>query len=75
MKLEELRTYHVLRQYQVSHLLNAQKCHRYGKHAEFNMWLFLLFWADAMHQADEMTKLPGYLDASVYKARGKEKQQ
>jgi hypothetical protein len=65
MKLEELRTYYRLREYQISHLLNARKCHGYGRHAEFNMYLFLLFWADAKHQADDMLRRPDFAAASM----------
>lgn len=55
MKLQDLRTYYRLREYQISHLINAQECHSYGNMpADQNMWLFLFFWADAMHQADQM---------------------
>lgn len=55
MTLQDLRAYYRLREYQISHLINAQKCYSYGNvYANENMWLFLLFWADAMYQADEM---------------------
>jgi hypothetical protein len=54
MKLKDLRTYYRLREYQITHLLSAQECHALGTNADLNMWLFLLLWADAMCQADEM---------------------
>lgn len=70
MTLRELRTYYKLREYQISHLINARKCHGHGKNAELNMWLFLLFWADAMHQADEIQNTKGFVMAQVFVSRG-----
>lgn len=70
MKLEELRTYYRLREYQISHLLNAQDCHKQGKHFEQQAYCFLFYWADAMHQADEMQNTKGFVMAQVFQSRG-----
>jgi hypothetical protein len=72
MKLEDLRTYYKLREYQISHLLNARKCHRHGQFGELNMYMFLLFWADAMYQADEMRRenLTAFIAAESWESRG-----
>jgi len=72
MTLQELRTYYCLREYQISHLLNAQKCYRYGKDFELQTFLYLFYWADAMYQADEMrsTRCAEFIDADAWVARG-----
>jgi hypothetical protein len=72
MTLQELHKYYDLRKYQVSHLLSAQKCHGHGVFGELNMYMFLLFWADAMHQADEIrsNNLTAFIEAESWVARG-----
>lgn len=55
MTLEDLRKYHVLREYQISHLINAKKCHRYiNRNDGYQMYIFLFYWADAMYEADQL---------------------
>lgn len=54
MTLKDLRTYYRLREYQISHLLNAQEFHKHGKDFEQQMYSFLFYWADAMYEADEL---------------------
>lgn len=56
MNLKDLRAYYRLREYQVSHLLNAQNCYKSSKYAytEQQMFVFLFWWADAMYEADLM---------------------
>jgi hypothetical protein len=72
MTLEELRTYYKLREYQISHLINARKCHKSGVFGELNMYMFLFYWADAMHQADEMrgNNLTAFIEIESWVARG-----
>ena len=57
MTLQDLRSYYSLRQYQISHLLNAQEFHKMcsnGKDCDLQLWLYLFYWADAMYEADEL---------------------
>ena len=70
MTLQELRTYYRLREYQISHLLNAQKCHRHGKSFEQQTFMYLFYWADAMYEADGLWQKLGNTDA-YWKSRGK----
>lgn len=70
MTLDKLRIYHRLREYQISHLLNAQQSHKVGKVFEQQTFLYLFYWADAMHEADAMMwKLA--TSNVVVKSRGK----
>ena len=68
MTLNDLRTYYRLREYQISHLLNAQQCHKHGRNFEQQMYLFLLFWVDAMYTADSMQSVA--LGEVALQARG-----
>ena len=73
MTLQELRTYYSLRQYQISHLLNAQELHKLSrkeKDFDLQLWLYLFYWADAMYEADELWQKIGNTDV-YWKARGK----
>ena len=73
MTLQDLRTYFRLREYQISHLLNAQqffKLYCKGKNFDHQMWLYLFYWADAMHQADEMAFSDGFERALTETSRG-----
>lgn len=73
MTLQELRTYYRLREYQISHLLNAQQFHKLsskGKDCDLQLWLYLFFWANAMWEADELWQKLGNTDA-FWKSRGK----
>lgn len=68
MTLQDLRTYYRLREYQISHLLNAQKFFKISKFDQ-QLWLYLFYWADAKHEADAMMRNPDFASASM-KARG-----
>jgi hypothetical protein len=73
MTLQELRSYYNLRQYQISHLLNAQEFHKLcskGKNCDLQLWLYLFYWADAMYEADGLWQKLGNTDA-YWKSRGK----
>lgn len=72
MTLQELRAYYRLREYQISHLLNAKECYRHGKNFEQQTYSFLFYWADAMYEADQMrlTNLAEFIDVDAWKARG-----
>lgn len=73
MTLQELRSYYNLRQYQISHLLNAQeffKLYCNGKNFDQQMWLYLFYWADAMWEADALWLKLGNTDA-YWQSRGK----
>lgn len=57
MKLQDLRAYYRLREYQISHLINAKDFFKLcgkGKNFDQQLWLYLFYWADAMLEADEM---------------------
>ena len=73
MTLNELRAYYKMREYQISHLLNAQEFHRLcskGKDCYLQLWLYLFFWADAMYEADAIGHTAGF-DFANRKSRGK----
>lgn len=71
MKLEELRSYYRLREYQISHLLNAQEFFKRKNGAfDLQMWLYLFYWADAMYLADQIQDTKGFVKAMVFTARG-----
>jgi len=73
MTLQELRSYYNLRQYQISHLLNAQEFHKLcskGADCDLQLWLYLFYWADAMWEADALWQKLGNTDA-YWKSRGK----
>lgn len=72
MTLNNLREYYRLREYQISHLLNAKECYRHGKHFEQQTYSFLFYWADAMYEADQIRikNLTEFIEADVWKARG-----
>ena len=55
MTLQDLRTYYRLREYQISHLLNAQEFFKMKNGAfDMQLWLYLFYWADAMYEADKI---------------------
>lgn len=68
MTLQDLRTYYRLREYQISHLINAQQAHKCGKNMEQQTFMFLFYWADAMHTADEMLNTIPW--SVIHEARG-----
>ena len=70
MTLKDLRTYYRLREYQISHLLNAQEFHKHGKNFEQQMYSFLFYWADAMYEADQIQNTKGFVTAQVFQSRG-----
>lgn len=68
MTLQELRTYYRLREYQISHLLNAQHFHN-KKNFDHQMWIYLFNWADAMYEADKLLNTIGYISV-IEQSRG-----
>ena len=75
MTLQELRSYYNLRQYQISHLLNAQEFHKLcskGADCDLQLWLYLFYWADAMWEADQIrsTRLTEFIDVEAWQSRG-----
>lgn len=68
MTLQELRTYYRLREYQITHLLNAKHFHS-RKHFDYQMWIYLFNWADAMYEADKLLNTIGYISV-IEQSRG-----